>query len=62
MMKTLLIVVLLTLLCTVNMFLLFALTYSSREQKNTATKLGFGFMGAVLVLNTLFSIGGVILW
>lgn len=56
------IIVLLTLLCGANVFLLGALAYSGREQKNTETKIGFGFMTAVLVLDMLFSIGGVVLW
>ncbi len=56
------IMALLTLLCVANMFLLFVLAYSSKRKINKATKLGFGFMGTVLVLNMLFSIGGIVLW
>ncbi len=56
------IIVLLTLLCGANVLLLGALAHSGRGQKNTETKMGFGFMAAVLVLDMLFSIGGVVLW
>ncbi len=56
------IIVLSTLLCAADMFLLFILAYSSKGKINKATKLGFGFMGTVLVLNMLFSIGGIVLW
>lgn len=56
------IVVFLTLLCAANVLLLCSLAYSSRGQINKETKIGFSFMAAVLVLNMLFSIGGVVLW
>lgn len=56
------IVVLLTILCAANVILLFALTYSSKGSVSKETKLGFNFMKVVLVLNMLFSIGGVVLW
>lgn len=56
------ITVLLTLLCMANVLLLGALAYSGRGQKNIETKIGFGFMAAVLVLDTVFAVGGVVLW
>lgn len=56
------IIVLLTLLCAANLLLLSALAYSGRSLKNTAAKTGFDFMAVVLVLDILFSIGGVALW
>lgn len=57
-----LITVLLTLLCVANALLLCVLAYSGRGKTNKETKIGLGFMAAVLVLNMLFSIGGVVLW
>lgn len=51
-----------SLLCVANIFLLFALAYSSKEKINKSTRLGFRFMGLVLVLDMLFSIGGIVLW
>lgn len=56
------IVVLFTLLFVANMVLLFALAYSSKEKINKATKIGFAFMAAVLILDVLFSAGGIVLW
>lgn len=56
------IVVALTLLCIANAFLLCSLAYSSKEKANKETKVGFRFIAAVLVLNTLFLIGGVLIW
>lgn len=56
------IIVTLTLLCVANVLLLGALSYSSRGQKNIETKIVFGFMAAVLVLDTFFAVGGVALW
>lgn len=56
------IVVFLTLLCVANVFLICVLAYSGRGKANKETKIGLGFMAAVLVLNILFSIGGVVLW
>lgn len=56
------IVVFLTLLCAANVFLICALAYSGRGKTNKEARAGLGFMAAVLVLNTLFSIGGVVLW
>lgn len=55
-------VAVLTLLCVANVFLLCALAYSGRGKTDRATKMGLGFMGAVLVLDIFFSVGGVILW
>ena len=56
------IAVLLTLLCVANAIILFALAYSGRGKTNKETRIGFSFMAAVLVLDMLFSIGGVLLW
>lgn len=54
-------VVFLTWLCAANIFLLCALAYSSRGA-DKKTKRGFYFMSAVLILDMLFSVGGVALW
>ncbi len=54
-------VVLFTLLFSANIFLLCALAYSGRRA-DRKTKAGFYFMSAVLVLDMLFSVGGVALW
>ncbi len=56
------IIVLLTLLCMANVLLIGALAYSSKRQKDTATKIGFGFMTWTLILDMLFAVGGVALW
>lgn len=56
------ITVLLTVLILANLFLLSALAYSGRSAKDRATRFGFSFMAAVLILDTFFSIGGVVLW
>lgn len=55
-------IVILTLLCVANIFLLCALACSGKRETNKATRIGFGFMGAVLVLDMFFSVGGVVLW
>lgn len=55
-------IVLLTLLCAANALLLGALIYSGMGKKNTESRIGFWFTSAVIVLNTIFSIGGVVLW
>lgn len=52
----------LILLCMANVFLLAVLAYSGRGKTDRPTKIGFGFMSVVLVLNMVFSIGGVVLW
>lgn len=52
----------LILLCLANVFLLAVLAYSGRGKTDKPTKIGFGFMSVVLVLNMVFSIGGVVLW
>lgn len=56
------IIVALTLLCLSNALLLCVLAYCGRGKTDKATKLGFSFMAAVLVLDTFFSVGGVLLW
>lgn len=56
------IMVVLILLCVANIFLLCALVYCGRGKTDKATKIGFSFMAAVLVLDMLFSVGGVVLW
>lgn len=56
------IVVVLTLLCLSNALLLCALAYCGRGKTDKATKIGFSFMAAVLVLDIFFSVGGVLLW
>lgn len=56
------IAVLLTLLCVANAIILFALAYSGRSKINKESKIGFSFMAAVLVLDMLFAVGGVVLW
>ena len=61
-MTNVLIVVLLTLLCAANIFLFCVMVYFNRKKTDKATRIGFSFMEAVLVLNTLFSIGGACLW
>ena len=55
-------IVILTLLCAANIFLICALAYSGKRETNKAARIGFGFMGAVLVLDMFFSVGGVIIW
>ena len=57
-----LITVSLTLLCVTNALLLCVLAYSGRGKTNKETKIGFSFMAAVLIMDMLFSIGGVALW
>lgn len=57
-----LIAVLLILLCVPNAFLLSALARSSKGETSREAKLGLRFISSVLVLDFLFSIGGVILW
>lgn len=52
----------LILLCVANVFLLAVLAYSGRGKTDKPTKIGFDFMSVVLVLNMVFSIGGVVLW
>ena len=52
----------LILLCMANVFLLAVLAYSGRGKTDRPTKIGFGFMSVVLVLDMVFSIGGVVLW
>lgn len=61
-MTNVLIVVALTLLCAANIFLLCVMVYFNKKKTDKATRIGFAFMEAVLVLNTLFSIGGACLW
>lgn len=55
-------VVLVILLCSANVFLLCALAYCGRGKKDKPTRIGFSFMAAVLVLDILLSVGGVVLW
>lgn len=54
--------VLLTLLCLANMFLLCALVYCGRGKKDKPTRIRFSFMAGVLILDIIFSVGGVVLW
>ncbi len=56
------IIIALTLLCAANLLLLSAIVFSGRNIKNKATRTGFGFMAIVLVLDTFFALGGVVLW
>lgn len=56
------IIVLLTLLCVANVFLLGILAYSSKGKTDKATKIGFTFMEVVLVLDMFFTIAGVVIW
>lgn len=56
------IIAVLTLLCVANALLLGALAYCGRGKTDKATKIGFSFMAAVLVLDIFFSVGGVLLW
>lgn len=56
------IIIVLTLLFVANIFLLVALAYSGKGQKNIETKIGFGFMTWTLVLDMLFMLGGVLIW
>lgn len=54
--------VLLTVLVLANLSLLFALAYSGRGAQDRATRIGFSFMAMVLVLDTIFCVGGVLVW
>lgn len=54
--------VLLTVLILANLSLLFALAYSSKDAQDRATRIGFSFMAAVLVLDTIFCVGGALAW
>lgn len=56
------IVAALTLLCAANVFLLYAVACSRKGETDRTAKTGIGFIAAVLVLNTFFSIGGALLW
>lgn len=56
------VVSILTLLCLANVLLLCTLAYSGRGKADKATRVGFGFMATVLVLDIFFSVGGVLLW
>lgn len=55
-------IVLLTLLCIANIIMLFALACTSRESMNRATKIAYGFMATVLIMDIAFAIGGYALW
>lgn len=57
-----LITVLLTLLSMANLLLLGVLVYSGMGKKNIEFRIGLWFTSAVIVLNMIFSIGGVVLW
>ena len=57
-----LITVLLTLLSMANLLLLGVLIYSGIGKKDIESRIGLWFTSAVIVLNTIFSIGGVALW
>jgi len=61
MMKILLLVWTIVLI-TANMLLLGIVLNFSKNKKDKYSKIGFGFMAAVLVLDMLFTIGGVALW
>lgn len=52
----------LILLCLANVFLLAVLAYSGRGKTDKPTKIGFGFMAGVLVLDMIFAVGGAVLW
>lgn len=56
------IVSVLALLCLANVFLLCMLAYCGRGKTDKATKIGFSFMAAVLMLDIFFSVGGIALW
>lgn len=53
--------VLLTLLCVANVSFLCLIAYAGRKADKT-TKLGFGTIAMVVILNMFFSVGGVFLW
>ena len=57
-----LITILLVLLVVANLFLLGVLTYSRKDKKDAATKIGLGFMSMIIVYNIIFSVGGYFLW
>lgn len=57
-----LITVLLTLLSMANLLLLGVLIYSGIGKKDIESRIGLWITSAVIVLNTIFSIGGVALW
>lgn len=54
--------VLLTLLCVANVSFLCVIAYAVRGKVDKATKLGFGTIAMVVILNMFFSVGGVFLW
>ena len=55
-------IVLLTLLCAANIIMLIALACTSKESMNKSTKIAYGFMSTVLVMDIAFALGGVFLW
>lgn len=55
-------IVLLTLLCAANIIMLFALACTSKENMSKQTKIAYGFMSTVLIMDIAFAIGGYALW
>ncbi len=55
-------IVLLTLLCAANIIMLIALVCTSKENMNKSTKIAYGFMSTVLIMDIAFALGGVFLW
>ena len=55
-------IVLLTLLCAANIIMLIALACTSKESMNKSTKIAYGFMSTVLIMDIAFAIGGYALW
>lgn len=55
-------IILLTLLCAANIIMLLALACTVKENVNRATRIAYGFMATVLIMDIAFAIGGYALW
>lgn len=53
-------IVLLTLLGVANIIVLMLMLWASKGKKDTASKIGFGFMGVTLVCNIALVVGGLL--